>query len=297
MVAEPVGVPVHDVRLEEIEQLIAEGVRTLDLGQEGLAYHIFAKATQQRAPRGIPAAELVDVMKRAWFWRAKTAETVDDVVFSLEKALELEPGNLQMQAQLAWAKQRLEREQKVNSAAQESTDKPVPVFQYQPPQPPQPTFGTRLGELIRVVGGMAALVLAVLWLTTGLVPALGRALASLPVADQSLIHQLLLTINGAALPGHGHLALPVVDYDLGLSLPFVLAFLFIFTARGLMDGDVWARRGGLLAAGAGAWLCIVAVSNPEAGRLGLALCGGIILASIAGKFEAPNVLPNLRGAS
>jgi hypothetical protein len=82
----------------------------------------------------------------------------------------------------------------------------------------------------------------------------------------------------------------MLNYDLGLSLPFVLAFLFVFTARGLMDGDTWARTTGMLLAGLGGWLCAATVTNPDASRLGLGLCVGIIVAAVIGRFEAPQAM-------
>jgi hypothetical protein len=285
-------------KLADLEQLIAEGVATLDGGQESLAYHLFAKATEHRLGRQATAdeqAQHASLLLRAWFWRAKTAETVEDVVHSLEQALVIEPGNLQMQAHLAWARQRLERDQKLQAAAAMPAQ-PAPFIAYAPPQAPAPGFGAALGEGVRVLGGMAALALAVLWMTAGVVPALGHALAGLPKADQVLIQRVLLTINSAALPGKGHLDLPVANYDLGLSLPFVLGFLFVFTARGMVDGDRWARKGAMLLAALGGWLCYVAVNNPDAARLGLALSAGIVVAAVAGRFNAPKVTSGMEPA-
>jgi hypothetical protein len=145
------------------------------------------------------------------------------------------------------------------------------------------------GESVRVAGGLMALLLAVLWAVTGALPAVGQVLRDLPPEDQNLLGRLVLTLNGAALPGQGHLPLPALHYDLGPSLPFVLAFLYVFTARGLFDGDSWARTGGVLLAGAGTWLCASYVVNPEAGRLGIALCAGMFLAAIVGRFAHPKV--------
>ncbi|HVA26132.1 MAG TPA: hypothetical protein VMW62_17295 [Chloroflexota bacterium] len=281
-VLEPVAAPPS---LARIEELLAEGLATLDRGQESLAYHIFAKVTEQREPRGAGDA-YHDVIKRAWFWRAKTAETIGDVVESLEQALFYEPGNLQMQAHLAWARQRLERERKL-----------VPIEQATPPPAPAPLpepaarWQGSLGVGVRMAGGLMALALAALWMTTAVMPALGRLLSQLPAGDELLLRRLILTLNATALPGQGHLPLPVVNYDLGLALPFVMAFSFVFTARGLMDGDTWARTTGLFLAGIGGWLCAAAVSNPDASRLGLALCVGIIVAVVAGRFDSPKALP------
>ncbi|MFI5267127.1 MAG: hypothetical protein ACHQ7M_07100 [Chloroflexota bacterium] len=281
--AEGVVEPAPQPSLAKVEELLAEGLATLDRGQESLAYHIFAKATEQRAPRGA-GETYADAMKRAWFWRAKTAETIEEVVLSLEKALQYEPGNLQMQAHLAWARQRLERERKL-----------MPIAQAPPAPAPEPRpvshRWSSLGVGVRMIGGLMALALAALWMTTAVMPALGRFLTQLPAGDELLLRRLILTLNAAALPGQGHLPLPVLNYDLGLSLPFVMAFSFIFTARGLMDGDSWARTTGLFFAGVGGWLCAAAVSNPDAGRLGLGLCVGIIVAAVAGRFDAPKRMP------
>ncbi|HLY66576.1 MAG TPA: hypothetical protein VKU60_13665, partial [Chloroflexota bacterium] len=287
---EPTVEPVIPPSLAQLEELLADGLATLDRGEEGLAYHIFAKATEQRAPKDGGEAYL-DAIKRAWFWRAKTAETVEEVVRSLESALRLDPGNLQMQAHLAWTKQRLEREQKLLPFDQPTvppgTPSPYPLH------PTPYTLFSRLGIAVRLLGGLMALALAALWMTTGVLPALGRYLSQLPAGDELVLRRLVLTLNATALPGQGHLPLPMVNYDLGLSLPFVLAFLFVFTARGLLDGEPWARTGGVLLAAVGGWLCLAVVSNPEAARLGLALCLGIVVAALAGRFESPKVLPRV----
>ncbi|MBV8084816.1 MAG: hypothetical protein JO247_08370 [Chloroflexi bacterium] len=296
-ITQPVAVT-YEGKLADLDQLIAEGLATLDRGQESLAYHLFAKATEHRLGRHASAEDQGQhgsLLLRAWFWRAKTAETVEDVVQSLEQALLIEPGNLQMQAHLAWARQRLEREHKLQVAAA-TPEQPAPFIAYTPPAPRKPGFGAALGEGVRVLGGMAALALAVLWMTAAVVPALGHALASLPTADQVLIQRVLLTINSTALPGSGHLDLPVANYDLGLSLPFVLGFLFVFTARGMVDGDRWARKGAMLLAALGGWLCYAAVTNPDAARLGLGLSAGIVVAAIAGRFNTPEVVRGTKTA-
>jgi hypothetical protein len=187
-----------------------------------------------------------------------------------------------MQAHLAWARQRLDRERKL-LPIDATTPAPRPS-----PRPAAPSGAwTALGSAVRLAGGLMALMLAALWMTTAVMPALGQVLSQLPAGDELLLRRLILTVNATALPGGGRLPLPLVHYDLGLSLPFVMAFAFVFTARGLMDGDSWARTTGLFFAGVGGWLCAAAVDNPEASRLGLALCAGIIVAAVAGRFDAP----------
>lgn len=277
--------------LARLESLVSDGVSALDHGQESLAYELFLKATEQQAKLPQQAApELRDqhtsLMTRAWFWRAKTAETVEEVVDTLDQALKYEPGNLQIQAHLAWARQRLERDRRVQEGSAEAAsiqrvDLAVMARRR--------SIWRGLGLAIRMAGGFMALALAALWMTTGVLPALGSWLSQLPAGDELMLRRLMLTVNAAALPGQGHLALPMFNYDLGLSLPFVLAFLFVFTARGLMDGDTWARTGGLVLAGIGGWLCAAAVSNPDASRLGLALCVGVIVAAVVGRFDSPKV--------
>ncbi|HEX6511384.1 MAG TPA: hypothetical protein VF157_03735, partial [Chloroflexota bacterium] len=278
--------------LRRLETLVSDGVAALDRGQDELAYQLFLKATQQPAKMdGKAAPELLSqhtsLMTRAWFWRAKTADTVDEVVKTLEQALHYEPENLQIQAHLAWARQRLDREAHV----QKGTAQALQPFVTPPvSSKPRASLWAVAGTGVRLLGGLMALALAALWMTTAVMPALGRYLSQLPAGDELLLRRLLLTINATALPGQGHLPLPILHYDLGLSLPFVMAFLFVFTARGLMDGDSWARTTGLLLAGLGGWLCAAAVTNPDASRLGLALCVGIIVAAVAGRFETPKTL-------
>lgn len=285
-------------RFEELvfrlETLLSDGVAALDSGQDTLAYQLFLKATEQSTKLVDKAApeertQHTSLMTRAWFWRAKTAETVDEVVQTLEQALRYEPDNLQIQAHLAWARQRLEREQHVQAGTTAATQ--LDLTNAQPSRTAHASRGlfAALGGAVRIVGGLMALALAALWMTTGVFPALGRHLTQLPATDELIVRRLMLTVNAAALPGQGHLPLPILHYDLGLSLPFVMAFLFVFTARGLLDGDRWARTGALLLAAIGGWLCVSAVSNPDAGRLGLLLCIGIVTAAAVGRFDPPQV--------
>src|SRR5581483_9082011 len=170
---EKMTAPVVPASVAKLEELLAEGLATLDRGQETLAYHMFVTATEAKAPRD-GGEQYVDLMKRAWFWRAKTAETVEDLVFSLEQALRFDPQNLQMQAHLAWARQRLEREQKLVPAGEEAA--PATSHQTRDPRPEtrNPSWWTAIGESVRVVGGLLALALAALWATTGVLPALSR---------------------------------------------------------------------------------------------------------------------------
>ena len=264
--------------LARLETLVSDGVAALDRGQDELAYELFLKATEQPAKLAEKAApelrsQHTSLMTRAWFWRAKTAETVEEVVDTLDQALRYEPDNLQIQAHLAWARQRLDREKHVEQGAAAGLQ-PVDIRQLSGATRKGTSFLAALGVGVRMAGGLMALVLAALWMTTAVMPALGRFLSQLPAGDELLLRRLILTVNATALPGQGHLPLPILNYDLGLSLPFVMAFSFVFTARGLMDGDGWARSTGLFLAGVGGWLCAAAVSNPDASRLGLALCVG-----------------------
>jgi hypothetical protein len=283
--------------LTRLETLVSDGVKALDHGQDELAYQLFLKATEQPTKLAEKAApelrsQHTSLMTRAWFWRAKTAETVEEVVQTLEQALRYEPENLQIQAHLAWARQRLEREKHVEEGAAEALQ-PVTLLPLPSSTRKRLSLLAAMGIGVRMVGGLMALALAALWMTTAVMPAVGQFLTQLPAEDEQIVRRLLLTLNTAALPGEGHLPLPLINYDLGLALPFVLAFLFVFTARGLMDGDSWARTTGLLLAAVGGWLCVAAVTNPDAGRLGLALCLGIIVAAVAGRFDSPKVLSRI----
>jgi membrane protease YdiL (CAAX protease family)/tetratricopeptide (TPR) repeat protein len=76
-------------------ELIERGLALLDAKNEREAYRYFSRAV-----------EINPTNVRAWFWKAKTARTLDEIVRCLEQALELDPDNRMVAANLALFRQR-----------------------------------------------------------------------------------------------------------------------------------------------------------------------------------------------
>lgn len=79
-------------------ELIEQGIRCIDDGKEDEAYVCFCKAVEKDPDSA-----------RAWFWRAKTGRTLDEIVYCLGRALELDPENRLVAANLALFRSRQRR--------------------------------------------------------------------------------------------------------------------------------------------------------------------------------------------
>jgi hypothetical protein len=238
--AEAAPEPVMIVSTVGDVDLAEQGIRALEAGDETAAYALFRRATE-RQPRDL----------RAWFWRAKTADSLDEVITCLEKALALEPANTQVKANLDSAMHRREQ-----ARAQKAASKSKPV----PTSPLAARHGSRglrafvqlgysLRELTRTLTAVAAFGVGAAWLLSALPPELRQAvsaaggLASLPVPDAATVF--------AQLP----LSLPVLDgYATTSALPYGLGFLGEFIGLGLLSGDRWTRGWAPLLGMGSAWL-------------------------------------------
>jgi hypothetical protein len=179
---------------------------------------------------------------REWFWRAKNAETIDDVVECLERAHQLDPGNDMIASNLDWARQRAEAKRaaakrKTQRAETDAATAPATIWtrQHRPPNTALRALGT-LMDLMRAGLALAAY-------------AMGGALVLAALPDQLRedlssmlgIPWILSQIGAPAvsLPDASRLTslvhVPLGDgYDLGLALPYALGFLAMFIGMGLM---------------------------------------------------------------
>jgi hypothetical protein len=185
-------------------------VALLQRGREDEAYSAFKQATKRH---GGPAA---------WFWRAKTARTLDEVVHCLERAAAVDPGNEQVAQNLTAARARL--------AAAKAAPKTVKATAAETPMVAtvgRAARGWRALGWVREVGragaALAAFVLGAVWLLAALPPSIVHGLlgeVALPTASgvTNLVHFLLAG-----------------GYDLGSAAPFALAFLALFV--GLLSGE------------------------------------------------------------
>jgi hypothetical protein len=240
-------------------ELVHEGIAALEAGHDLDAYQLFKRATQ---------ADKRDL--RAWYWRAKTSETLNEVIDCLERAYALDQDNEQIASNLASAR---ERQQALKNRPPASSN--VNAAEAAPGVwlRRRPTFAQRairfVIELGRIQTALAAFAVGAVWLLTALPPALRTTilgvsgLSSLSLPDTSRLTEL------------AHLSL-TSGYDVGSALPFAIGFLALFVGVGLMAGDGWTR---LLApaigvASAWAWQASPdAVLNP----LLLPACGVVVL--------------------
>jgi hypothetical protein len=240
--------------------LVERGIAAVEAGDEGLGYRLFRKATEVDR-RAI----------RAWFWRAKTAQTLDEVVACLRCALELDPANEQIQANLLSAQQR--REPPAGSAATAPSATPVLLKMPRSASPRLAHTALRwCVELARTATAMAAFVVAAAWLLSALPDELRSAilasggLTTLPVPDASMLSGLVhMTLAGG--------------YEVGSALPYVLGFLGLFVGIGLLSGDGWTRLWAPALGIASAWLWTGATGAALSPVL-LPACGAVALGGV-----------------
>lgn len=130
------------------EQAIVDGLRALREGDEPRAYQVFVAATEQN-PRS----------EAAWYWRARTAETVEEVIRCLEQLLQLNPDDRRAQQDLEQARQRKERADAL-ARAQAPADSPSRT------RPRSPLISRAIALIRRALldlGSLAAFLLGLVW--------------------------------------------------------------------------------------------------------------------------------------
>lgn len=264
----PVAAPVHAARagpapaeppLTPLRQALARGIAALESGQDDLAYQFFVQACHEDGRDA-----------RAWFWRARTAPTLDEVIACLERAASLAPDNDQVRVNLEWARARHERERALAELTQ-------PTSAAQPrrrPAPSRPPARLRYGRAaatlaaaaISLVAATACLLVGALWLV-GSLPE-----AALAGADErlSLFARLTPQLDLSALRGGAEWGL-LNDYDPFSALPYAMGFLALLAGGGLLRREGWARWWGPLVALASValWLSFASVGLPTPLLVGL----------------------------
>ena len=266
--------PVEVVQIEQpadlVEQpadLVESGISALEAGDEPAAYALFKRATR---------SDRKDA--RAWFWRAKTAESLDEVITCLEKAHALDPGNSQIKANLDSATQRREQARSAAKAAAKakSSEAKAAAARWNRRGPRRvAVVGSSICDLMRTLTAVAAFSVGAAWLLSGLPVEVRQAvtaaggLGALPVPDATSVF--------ARLP----ISFPVLEgYPTASALPYGLGFLVEFVGVGLLSGDRWTRVWAPLVGIGSAWLWLqapAAISSP----LVLAACvltasGGVL---------------------
>jgi tetratricopeptide (TPR) repeat protein len=255
--------------------LLERGIAAFEAGHEAEAYALFKQAVERN-----PRAE------RAWFWRAKTAQTLDEVIQCLERAMELDPANQKVRANLTWARQRREREKLLASAAEPGpTAAPVrpPTMVRTSRSRARRTLLASLLGVARAAGATAAIIVGAVWCVGGLPAELRQTLATasegllapLPVIDASAL-QAYVPIEPVS--GYNPLAASM-PYILS-ALPYILGIFGLLVASGLLNREGWARFWGPLLALASAWLWL-GVLGVSPAPIALALCGLVVLGGLA----------------
>ena len=207
--------------MEPAEALLARGIAAVNAGVDG--YPLFKAAT--KSDRTSVAA---------WFWRAKTAETLDEVVDCLMRANGLEPHNELIADNLAWASARRDASKTAEDAARAAAKRPVAPTQVPLHRRPShiSQVACAIGGLLRTTAALVTFALAAAWLLVAL-PAhirddLLRAagLHNLPLPD---VARLTSTIH---IPLGG-------GYDAASALPFAIAFFTAFVGVGLLNRERW----------------------------------------------------------
>jgi hypothetical protein len=198
----------------------------------------------------VPPQDDSAVGAREWFWRAKNAETLDDVVECLEQAHALEPSNEMIAGNLEWATERRDAQRKAAKAAKH---KPTNDRSPEPPLRAHrggPGLAIRslalVLDLARAALAMAAFALGGIVLQSALPAVLKEELSS-AIGLTSLLAQtglpLLELPDASRLTSLVHVPLGG-GYDLGLALPYALGFLAMFIGMSLLHRNIEPSRGG-----------------------------------------------------
>jgi hypothetical protein len=169
---------------------------------------------------------------REWFWRAKNAETLDDVVKCLERAHALEPDNEMIASNLEWANERRETQRQAAKAkpAREAT------------RSPELTLYSTKRRTANLLMRLAAALIGLVRTSAGLVVLAVGGVVILAGLPAGLRTDLLSAVGGPPTPWlpdvSGLASLVHVPlgggYDLGTAFPYAIGFLAVFIGFGLL---------------------------------------------------------------
>lgn len=223
VVEEPVITSVTDVMETPgvMLNLVTAGIAALEAGDEAEAHRLFTFATE---------SDQRDVS--AWFWRAKTSQTLDEVVDCLQNAAVLDPHNVQIGENLRRAQQRLE------VALAGPIGQPVTTEVAPDPLPeglrgprPKPLVMRLMLNLVSAALAFGAFAMAAAWLLTALPAEMLQSIPFPGILDGGLGRATRLTnLIHFSLAG---------GYDLGSALPFGIGFLAVFIGIGLLNRERW----------------------------------------------------------
>ncbi len=209
--------------------LVKTGIASLDAGNEDEAYQLFTTATE--TDKG---------SESAWFWRAKTATDLNEVIMCLGHVLDLNPGNEKARASLSWAMERQRSAANRERALPVQESRPIIPSLYSPPKPASRSPLLQVSSTIYMV-------LGILWLAPVVIPSFGGIIVSiydgigiLPALKMPFLPSSLVLSDS-----------PFPEFNLLYGLPLLLAmFSFVAMER------VWDDR-----PGASLYLAVVSLAS------------------------------------
>ncbi|HVC34458.1 MAG TPA: zinc ribbon domain-containing protein [Chloroflexota bacterium] len=212
----------EELRARE-EFVVLDGLQALRGGDEASARRCFALATE-RDPRS----------QVAWYWRTRTGETVDDVIYCLEQMLRLDPSDSQTSADLELARLRKQHEAGV-ATARAATE----AAQQQAPRGPGRVERavTSVRYLALEVGSVPSFVIGLFWGRTVVLTAL--AIAGVR-GGPALMPNFQLPAVMVSLPADMLKPLPST-LSASAAVVIVLAVWYVWLAFGLAEGTRSAR--------------------------------------------------------
>ncbi|HLB13274.1 MAG TPA: tetratricopeptide repeat protein [Dehalococcoidia bacterium] len=194
-------------------KLIDHGISALDAEDEARAYQFFVSATEAE-----PGNEA------AWFWRAKTAADLGEVISCLERVLEINAFNEKARASLNWA---LDRQQADVKRQRFVSTLPAPL------RPTVPSSPDPERQHLLVFSSRAYMALGFLWaapflfsLLDGSMQSIYLKLAFLPVIRVPYLPPSALGLSD----------IPVPEANLFYAAPLFLAFLAFSVTEKLWNG-------------------------------------------------------------
>lgn len=247
--------------------ILERGVVALDEQREDTARAFFVLAT-----------ELHPDCFEAWLWRSRTAIDLPELIVCLEKALTIDPGNGKAKADLDWARQRYQQEQR---RLERQTARPSRAGDHA-----ANSLARIVGRVVSYVAGSAAALLGMLWLAAGIIPLLGPDFALTQYEQTRILPILDLPDVPASGLGVYQLTYQLIgfvpDFNLLALVPLILGGALLLVADGLASG----KRGSaawLLVMIGGATVCVYQFSaSQEALYVSSTLSAIVVLGAVAG---------------
>lgn len=199
-----------------VAKLLEQGISALDEDREDRAYQLFVAATKADATN-----------ENAWFWRAKTALDLNEVIACLERVLEINPNNQKARDSLGWATDRrrteIKRQQLVHALPPASFASAVPI-----------EMEHSLDPFLLQLASLTYMFLGLLWVVPTTLPILDKSLAAL---YEEVVFLPKLEMPFLSLAALGILSESVPELNLFYLVPICIALLSFVAMEAL-----WTQR-------------------------------------------------------